>query len=318
MGQTIGQENEARLFADAVWDYIKERYFLQYLERSVSFYRATVTEAPANGKVKIQRPFDAEIEVRCASSADGLAVGDDCLVLSFGSASNAVAICDAALRRLPSAESCIYLADCASSASAEAKVATVAGEFDLRPGVMVRVRFVSGNTYNGTTTLNVNGAGAKPIYRTTGSASTRYLWSAGEAVDFSFDGERFVMVRGGVATTTYYGTTKLSSSTSSTSTSLAATPSAVKSAYDKAVEAGRKYVLHFSASDMSQVSSGYSISVPAATHGAGEAPLTDLYTLNGSNYSKPVGANWRLDVAQNGDVTLFAESAFAGRLIIRG
>lgn len=39
------------------------------------------------------------------------------------------------------------------------------------------------------------------------------------------------------ATTTYYGVTKLSSATDSTSTSLAATPSAVKAAYDAATAA---------------------------------------------------------------------------------
>ena len=42
------------------------------------------------------------------------------------------------------------------------------------------------------------------------------------------------MSDGGVASTTYYGVTVLSNSTNSTSTTMAATPSAVKSAYDLA------------------------------------------------------------------------------------
>lgn len=61
-----------------------------------------------------------------------------------------------------------------------------------------------------------------------------YMWQAGEVVEFVYDGTNYVMTKGGLGTTTYYGLVKLSSSTSSTSTSLAATPSAVKSAYDLA------------------------------------------------------------------------------------
>ena len=50
---------------------------------------------------------------------------------------------------------------------------------------------------------------------------------------FVYDGTYWVAATLPLATTTYYGITKLSSSTSSTSTALAATASAVKAAYDR-------------------------------------------------------------------------------------
>ena len=50
---------------------------------------------------------------------------------------------------------------------------------------------------------------------------------------FVYDGSYWELVSKSTATTSYYGLTKLSSSTSSTSTALAATASAVKAAYDR-------------------------------------------------------------------------------------
>lgn len=128
-----------------------------------------------------------------------------------------------------------YYATSGTAAATAAKVATTPdGDFKLYTGAMVRVKFTNANTYNGTATLNVDGTGAKDITRVGTTTSTRYFWTAGEVVDFVYDGTNFVMSNQGVATTTYYGVTKLSSATNSTSASLAATPSAVKAAYDLA------------------------------------------------------------------------------------
>lgn len=49
-----------------------------------------------------------------------------------------------------------------------------------------------------------------------------------------YDGTNFVLIEKEPATTTYYGVTKLSSATNSTSEVLAATPKAVKTTYDVA------------------------------------------------------------------------------------
>lgn len=128
----------------------------------------------------------------------------------------------------------VWYATCSTGASTQAKVATTtSNDFALVNGNMVRVLFTNGNSYNGTATLNVDGAGAKNITRA-GGTTTRYYWTAGEVVDFVYNGSTFDMVAKGTATTTYYGLTKLSSSTSSTSEALAATPKAVKTAYDLA------------------------------------------------------------------------------------
>lgn len=112
-------------------------------------------------------------------------------------------------------------------------VTTVTGDFVLIPGNIIRVKFDNG-TSTSITRLSVDGTEATNVSNVGSGGSTSYMWSPGEVVDFVYDGNVYIMSDGGTATTTYYGATKLSSSTSSTSTSLAATPSAVKSAYDLA------------------------------------------------------------------------------------
>ena len=132
----------------------------------------------------------------------------------------------------------IYYATCDTAASTAGKIAlTVNNDFKLETGAMVRVKFANNDTYNGTSTLKVDNADAINIIRVGATIKNRYYWLAGEVVDFIYDGTNFVMLEGGIATTTYYGMTKLSSSISSTSTALAATPSAVKQAYDLAAAA---------------------------------------------------------------------------------
>lgn len=129
----------------------------------------------------------------------------------------------------------IYYATCTTAAGTAAKVAATQNkDFTLETGAMVRVKFTNADTYNGTSTLNVDSKGAKNIVRVGTTAKARYFWEAGEVVDFVYDGTNFMMLEGGTATTTYYGITALSSATNSTSEVLAATPKAVKAAYDLA------------------------------------------------------------------------------------
>lgn len=111
-------------------------------------------------------------------------------------------------------------------------VTTDTGDFSLTAGNTIYVLF----TYaaSASTTLNVDGTGAKNIKSVGTTNVTANQWGANEVVALVYDGTYFRMVDGMTATTTYYGMTKLSSSTSSTATNLAATPSAVKSAYDLA------------------------------------------------------------------------------------
>lgn len=129
----------------------------------------------------------------------------------------------------------IWYGTCTTAAGTAAKVATTSsGDFKLETGSIVYIKFTNADTYNGNSTLAVDGTTAKTIMLVGTTAKPRYYWTSGEVVGFVYDGTNYTMLEGGVATTTYYGITKLSSSTSSTSTALAATPSAVKAAYDLA------------------------------------------------------------------------------------
>lgn len=124
---------------------------------------------------------------------------------------------------------------CTTGANEQTKVVTTSsGDFSLETGSMVRVKFTNAQTYNGGIKLNVDGTGAHNVMRQGTTATVRYFYLAGEVVDFVYDGTNYIAVNEGIATTTYYGVTKLSSATNSTSTAMAATPAAVKAAYDHA------------------------------------------------------------------------------------
>ena len=125
----------------------------------------------------------------------------------------------------------IWYGTCATAAATVAKAVTCSG-FALKKGVAILVKFTYTNTA-ASPTLNVNGTGAISIVSYGTSAVASYYWKPGQTVLFVYDGTYWVAATLPLATTTYYGITKLSSSTSSTSTALAATASAVKAAYDR-------------------------------------------------------------------------------------
>lgn len=125
----------------------------------------------------------------------------------------------------------IAYATCSTASATVTKVAVCTG-FKLTTGATVLVKFSNTNSA-ASPTLNVNSTGAKPIVAYGTTAIQAYAWKAGQAVMVVYDGTSWVALVQSWATTTYYGITKLSSSTSSTSTTLAATASAVKAAYDR-------------------------------------------------------------------------------------
>ena len=122
-----------------------------------------------------------------------------------------------------------------AAATVDKVVTTSSGDFTLTTGNIVYVKMPRANTV-ASPTLNVDGTGAKDILRIDYDDThvPTAFWQPGEVIGFVYDGTNFVVLDGGIATTAIYGVTKLSSSTSSTSTDLAATPSAVKAAYDLA------------------------------------------------------------------------------------
>lgn len=129
----------------------------------------------------------------------------------------------------------IWYGTCTTAAATAAKVVTtITGDFTLKEGATVYVLFNNANTSTSRITLNVDGTGNIAVNLNSINSMTAYQIAAKQVVCFVYDGESFKVQGGSLATTTYYGLTKLSSSTSSTATNMAATPSAVKKAYDLA------------------------------------------------------------------------------------
>lgn len=125
----------------------------------------------------------------------------------------------------------VFFGTCSTAAATQAKAVTCPG-YTLATGNVIFVEFANAQTYNGVPTLNVNGTGAKNARRLSGTNAARYEWQAGEVVGFVYNGTYYVIIDGGIASTTYYGATKLLNSVTSTSNAYAATPNAVKMAYD--------------------------------------------------------------------------------------
>ena len=119
-----------------------------------------------------------------------------------------------------------YYGTCATAAATRAKVVECEG-FVLEEGATISVMFTYAQTYNGYPYLNVNDTGNVAVLYKGDSAGIIYMWSAGEIIDFTYDGEYWICHARALATLTYYGITKLSNSAISTSTSLALTPSVV-------------------------------------------------------------------------------------------
>ena len=126
----------------------------------------------------------------------------------------------------------IALGTCDTAADDGDKIATVPGNFELKTGAVVAIKFTNHNTVQ-QVKMNVNGTGLKYIVTYNNYLPVTYAWKPLQTVLFIYDGTYFVAFTLNTATTAYYGLTRLTSSTSSTSTALAATASAVKAAYDR-------------------------------------------------------------------------------------
>lgn len=119
-----------------------------------------------------------------------------------------------------------YYGTCTTGASTRAKIVDCNG-FELLEGVSIRIKFTNAQTYNGQPTLNVNNTGAIGIALRGDTDGIRYMWQAGDVIEFTYDGTSWIWERGGVATTTYYGVTKLTSSATSSSASVSLTASSL-------------------------------------------------------------------------------------------
>lgn len=122
-----------------------------------------------------------------------------------------------------------YYGTCATSAATQAKVVVCEG-FVLENGATISVLFTNAQTYDGTPTLNVNSTGAKNVCFKQGIKAIQYIWSAGEIIDFTYNGTYWVMHRSALASTIYYGLAKYSDSLTSISSQLGATSKAINTA----------------------------------------------------------------------------------------
>lgn len=130
---------------------------------------------------------------------------------------------------IPTVPTKCFYGTCSTAKGTAAKVVTCSSftAADLVAGTRIVVLMSAANTYNGTATLNINNTGAHDIYYNGTTTNARYMWNAGESVDFIFNGSQWAMVDGALATTDYYGVTKLYNGAGSSSNAYALTPNAL-------------------------------------------------------------------------------------------
>lgn len=86
--------------AESLWEYIEPKVDKK-ISRTVSYYRAEVTAAAANGKITVKKPFDdTPLALPYVSSAANLQVGQQATVLVLGTEANSVIISDGSLSTL--------------------------------------------------------------------------------------------------------------------------------------------------------------------------------------------------------------------------
>lgn len=121
-----------------------------------------------------------------------------------------------------------WYGECHTAQATKAKTVEIPGITELQTGLQVKIKFKAAQRAT-SPTLNINGLGAHPIIRSGTTAVVNYEWLANEVIDLVFDGTNWIVSDGGVASTSYYGYTKLYNGATSTSTSLALAPAALNS-----------------------------------------------------------------------------------------
>lgn len=124
---------------------------------------------------------------------------------------------------------------CGTDETATAKKVSCTG-FVLETGAKISVRFQYTNRVTNPT-LNVNDTGAKSIRNSNSSEGTlTYRWYPYQVVDFVYDGTYWLLQQPYVGTTTYYGTSKVSS------LNLNGKPNATPSFYAPTVDTGGRWL----------------------------------------------------------------------------
>ena len=135
----------------------------------------------------------------------------------------------------------IWVGTSDTAAATRDKAVTISGVTEYKTGDVFVITFTNAQDYNGGPRLNVNSLGVKAIRRLTGSNAARYQWQAGETLILIYDGTYMLAVNNGIAGTTYYGLTRLVSSCTSTSASLAVTGSGLNAFSERMVAGAPLY-----------------------------------------------------------------------------
>lgn len=123
-----------------------------------------------------------------------------------------------------------YIGTCDTAQGVPTKVVACT-DFVLETGAVIYVKFTNAHVISALS-LNVNDTGAVAVTNAGEAGGMGALWKAGAVVEFVYDGTNWVMMDHVKATTSYPGIVALSNSTTSNSETAAATPKAVKAAYD--------------------------------------------------------------------------------------
>lgn len=117
-------------------------------------------------------------------------------------------------------------ATCSTAADVAAKVATITpgSNFSLETGARVAVKFTYAHQSSTAPTLNVNSTGAKAIYFKNAALAVSNYWSAGQIVDFIYDGTNWVCSAVVTDNNTHYASNLVSTNSSSGLTNAAADP----------------------------------------------------------------------------------------------
>lgn len=138
----------------------------------------------------------------------------------------------------------IYFGKCETAASTQIKVIDVGDDYAKAEGCVLYVWFKYRDTCAYPLMIKIGDDAPEHIHLDADASAyvcdTMRVWGSNEIVPITWRNNKWVLVHGTRATTTEYGMTKLNTSVSSTSTAMAATPSAVKQAYDKAASADTK------------------------------------------------------------------------------
>ena len=120
-----------------------------------------------------------------------------------------------------------FYATCDTAAGTSNKVASTEGnDFTLRKGAKIVVNFANACSTQAVT-LNVDGTGAKPVYRRGTTNVGNGAWSAKQSIMMIYDGSAYLMLTPAVASANEYGVVKVSDAVGGTSSQVAVSQKAL-------------------------------------------------------------------------------------------